>query len=96
MKAVATIEEELKELKPILLKKYKVKRLGYFGSFAAGEQSENSDIDIIVELEKPLGWDFFSLKEYLESKLNRDVDLVTHGALKEQLKDEILDQVKFV
>lgn len=96
MNAVATIEEELKNLKPILQEKYSVIRLGYFGSFASGTQSEKSDIDILVELEKPLGWDFFSLKEYLESRLNRSVDLVTQNTLKEQLKDEILRQTKFV
>ena len=96
MKAVTTIEDELKELKPFLQEKYSVKRLGYFGSFATGNQTDSSDVDILVELENPLGWDFFSLKEFLESRLNRNVDLVTKNALKEQLKDDILRQTKFV
>lgn len=53
-------------------------------------------MDILVELKEPLGWDFFELKEFLEAKLNRSVDLVTRNALKKQLRDRILSQTVFV
>lgn len=96
MKTSSDIEKQLQELKPELLEKYKVKEIGLFGSYAQGEQSDTSDIDILVELQEPLGWAFFELKEFLESRLNRPVDLVTRNALKKQLKDSILSQTKFI
>ena len=89
-------EERLRELKPVLRRRFKVKEIGVFGSYARGEQTQASDIDILVDLQNPLGWDFFSLKEFLEKELNHSVDLVTRNALKKQLKDEILSQTKFV
>jgi len=87
---------KLKELKPILNKEYAVKEIGLFGSFADGLYDENSDIDIIVELEKPIGWGFFSLEIYLEKIFGRKVDLVTKNALKEQIKDSIIKQINYV
>ncbi len=87
---------KLKELKPILYRDYAVKKIGLFGSFSDDSFSENSDIDILVELEKPIGWKFFSLELYLEKVFNRKIDLVTKNALKEQIKDIILEQVKYV
>jgi predicted nucleotidyltransferase len=87
---------KLKELKPILYRDYAVKKIGLFGSFSDDSYSDNSDIDILVELEKPIGWKFFSLELYLEKVFNRKIDLVTKNALKEQIKDIILEQVKYV
>ncbi|MDW7690985.1 nucleotidyltransferase family protein [Flammeovirgaceae bacterium SG7u.111] len=87
---------KLKELKPILNKEFSVKEIGVFGSFSTGLSTEESDIDILVELEKPIGWKFFSLELYLEKIFNKKIDLVTKNALKAQLKERILDEVKFV
>lgn len=84
---------KLKELKPLLNKDYAVKEIGVFGSFSDNSFYEESDIDLLVELEKPIGWKFFSLEIYLESIFNRKIDLVTKNALKEQIKDSILSQV---
>jgi len=53
------LTKRLEDLKPILSKEYKVKEIGYFGSYATGEETELSDIDILVEFEVPLGWKFF-------------------------------------
>jgi uncharacterized protein len=86
----------LKELKPTLHKEYAVKEIGLFGSFSDDTFNEESDIDIIVELERPIGWKFFSLELYLESIFKRKIDLVTKNALKEQIKDSILKQVNYV
>ena len=90
------IQQELIALKPLLSEKFKVKSIGVFGSYASGHQTTESDIDIVVELEEPLGWSFFDLKEFLESKFNRPVDLVTKNALKTQLSEQILSRTKFV
>jgi len=90
------ILNKLKELKPTLYKDYSVKEIGLFGSFSDNSFNENSDIDILIELEKPIGWRFFSLEIYLENIFGRKIDLVTKNALKEQIKDSILKQVNFV
>ena len=96
MSTSAEIESRLTALKPFLQKEYFVKRLGYFGSYAANKQTENSDLDIVVELEKPIGWKFFTMESYLESELNLKVDLTTINGIKEQLRDSILGSVKFI
>jgi len=90
------IENKLKELKPILSKEYHVERIGYFGSYSRNEQNKNSDIDILVYFRKPLGWEFFDLQELLEKELGLKVDLVSEKALKKQLRQIILNSVKYV
>jgi len=90
------ILSKLTELKPTLYKDYAVKEIGLFGSFSDESFSEESDIDLLVEFEKPIGWKYFSLEIYLESIFGRKIDLVTKNALKRQIKDRILKQVNFV
>ncbi len=90
------ILSKLNELKPILYKDYAVKEIGLFGSYSDNSFTEESDIDILIELEKPIGWKFFTLELYLEKIFNKKIDLVTKNALKEQIKDKILKQVNFV
>jgi uncharacterized protein len=90
------IIQRLDELKPFLQKEYSVKTIGLFGSFSDNSFSDESDIDILVELEKPIGWKYFSLEIFLEKTFGRKIDLVTKNALKEQIKDRILKQVKYI
>jgi uncharacterized protein len=87
---------KLKELKPALYENYSVMEIGLFGSFSKGNYTDDSDIDLLVELEKPIGWKFFSLEIYLESIFGRKVDLVTKNALREQIKEDILQQIDYV
>ena len=91
-----SILTKLRELKPILYKEFAVKEIGLFGSFSDGSYTEESDIDILIELEKPIGWKYFSLEIYLEKIFNRKIDLVTKNSLRRQIKDSILEQVKYV
>lgn len=90
------IIEKLIELKPVLASEYSVKEIGLFGSYSDNEQNEESDIDILVEFDKPIGWKFFSLEKYLEDIFKRKVDLVSKKALKKQLKERILNQTLFL
>jgi len=92
----AILLSKLMELKPELLKEYAVKEIGLFGSFSDDSFTDDSDIDIIVELERPIGWKFFTLEIYLGKIFGRKIDLVTKGALKEQIKESILEQVQYV
>jgi uncharacterized protein len=96
MNTQVEIEKRLKELKPFLSQEYNVERIGYFGSYSRNEQTIGSDIDILVYFSKPLGWEFFDLQELLEKELKLKVDLVSEKALKEQLRQIILNSVKYV
>jgi len=90
------LENKLRKLKPFLSEKYFVDKLGYFGSFVIGNFREDSDIDILITLRKPIGWEFFDIEMFLEKELGRKIDLVTENALKSQLKNIILNQVIYV
>ena len=96
MNSEEEILEKLRELKPVLREDFSVRRIGLFGSFTDGTSTETSDIDILIEFEKPIGWRFFSLEIFLERIFGRKVDLVTRDAIKEQIKEQILEQVKEV
>ena len=90
------ILDKLRELKPILIRDYSVKEIGLFGSYASDDAHEESDIDLLIELDKPIGWKFFSLEIYLEKVFGRKIDLVTKSALRERLKDDILSSVNYI
>ena len=92
----ADIENKLRQMKPELADKFHVSRIGYFGSFANDKQNENSDLDILVEFSEPIGWEFFTLERFLEQSFGIPIDLVTKNALKERIKDSILNQVNYV
>jgi hypothetical protein len=96
MNSQIEIENKLKKLKPMLHEEYNVERIGYFGSYSRNEQTKGSDIDILVSFRKPLGWEFFDLQELLERELELKVDLVSEKALKEQLRQFILNSVKYI
>jgi hypothetical protein len=83
----STIIRILKSKKPYLREQYGVERLALFGSFARGEAGENSDIDILVSLSKPLGFAFIQMADYLEAKLDRKVDLITETTLELGVSD---------
>ena len=88
--------DKLQRIKPALQRDYAVKSVGLFGSFATGTYTDSSDVDILIEFERPVGWRFFALENYLEKTLNRKIDLVTANALKEQIKPFIISQVQYI
>lgn len=75
-----------------VLKKNKVRKAGIFGSYALGEQKRNSDIDILVEPPKKIGFGFVGIQFELENKLKKKVDLVSYNGLSPYLKNKILNQ----
>lgn len=87
------VKEIINKHSIIITEKFKVGKLWIFGSYARNEQHENSDIDILVEFNESVGIEFFQLKAYLEDLLEIKVDLVTHKALRKELKDRILSEV---
>jgi predicted nucleotidyltransferase len=76
------------------LKSFGVKSLALFGSAVRGEAKPTSDIDILVEFDKPIGlFEFIRLQQRLSDILGRQVDLVTQEALKPQLRKHILEEI---
>lgn len=73
---------ELKRLKAGLAKTYPIASIALFGSFARSEQTPESDIDILVELNGQIGSRFFDLAEELEASLGQKVDLVSKKGIK--------------
>lgn len=73
---------------------YSVRSLALFGSVARDEATAESDIDILVEFETPVGmFEFLDLKEYLEELLGADVDLVTPRALKPHFREQVFREM---
>ena len=87
MKTLQQIRAILTEHKNELRSKYNVRSIGLFGSYARGENTPQSDVDILVELNKPMGWEIVDLQEYLKEILAMKVDLVTKAAV---MRKEIL------
>jgi predicted nucleotidyltransferase len=76
------------------LKGFGVKSLALFGSTVRGEAKPTSDIDILVEFDKPIGlFGFIRLQQRLSEILGRQVDLVTPEGLKPQLRNHILKEI---
>jgi uncharacterized protein len=75
------------------LRRLGVQSLAVFGSVARDEAGPESDVDILVELGRPMGYfGFFDIQAYLQDLFERPVDLVTREGLKRQLKDRILKE----
>ena len=84
------IEKIKKKIVP-LLKKNKVVRAGIFGSYARGEETKDSDIDILVEIDRSL-LDLVGLEMDLKKALKIKVDLLTYGGISPYLRDKILSE----
>lgn len=96
MKNINEIKEILQKNKVDLMMRYNLKSLALFGSFARDEATEKSDIDILVEFDKPIGLDFVLLADELETILGVKVDLVTTNALKPKMFEYIKQDLQYV
>jgi uncharacterized protein len=74
--------EKLRAYKPELQRKYPVSQMGVFGSYARGEATENSDIDIAVELSGPMGLNFVAMANEIEELFGIKVDVVPKRSIK--------------
>lgn len=97
MKTFKEIKETLQKHKEEFKKEYGLKEVGIFGSYVRGEQNEESDIDILIELEKPIGFvKFMRLENAMSRLLGVRVEMVTKKALKPCIGKRILEEVEYV
>ncbi|MBX3265589.1 MAG: nucleotidyltransferase family protein [Acidobacteria bacterium] len=78
------------------IKAFGVKQLGIFGSVARGEETEKSDIDVLVDLERETFDNYMGLLFYLEDLFGKKVDLAIKNSLKPRIRDRILSETVYV
>ena len=97
MKRLEDLKAILSSKKSELRQKYGVKEIGFFGSYVRGEERESSDLDVLVEFERPVDFFLFlELEEELQRILGVKVDLVRRKALKPFVKEHVLKEVVYV
>ncbi len=78
----AEIIKKIKEQYPFLSKQYGVRRIGIFGSVAMDSARPDSDVDIVVEFERPIGLKFMEFVTYMENLFGKKVDVLTKDGIK--------------
>jgi uncharacterized protein len=97
MKTLEEIKQWLVLHKSLLQEQYKVEELGIFGSYVRTEQTEDSDVDVLVKFsETPSLLKFVNLENYLSDNLGVKVDLVHKSGLKPRLGERILAEVVYL
>ncbi len=82
---MSNLDEVIRKIKsqyPYLSSEFGIKRIGIFGSVAKQSEREESDIDLIVEFDRPIGLKFMSFAEYMEKLFGRKVDILTKDGIR--------------
>ena len=96
MKRIEEIKRIINKHRQELEGRFKVKSIAIFGSYVRGEQSPQSDIDILVEFKEPVGFLFIHLADFLEEILGTKVDLLTPEAIKPNRRKYIMEELVYV
>lgn len=89
--------EPLQKLYPKIKQKYRIAKLGIFGSYARNEQREDSDLDLLVTFEETPGlFQYIELENLISDALGIKVDLVMEDALKPGIKERVLNEVVLI
>ena len=97
MKNKETILKILRENIYLLKKKYMVKDIGLFGSYSRDTQTEESDIDLLVNFLEPIDFfELFELEEFLSNLLGAKVEIITPNAIKKIIKPYILRDIIYI
>jgi len=96
MKTKEEIIDLLSQQKHEYAEKFKVRSMAIFGSYARGDQGENSDIDIIVDVDPSIGLEFVTLAESIEGLIGQRVELVSLRALKPRQLEYIQPELIYV
>ena len=96
MKSLTDIKQILLAHKQRLYEKYNLSFIAVFGSYGRGQQNESSDVDILVDFQKPIGIEFIDLAEELEKLLKLKVDLVSKNGVRPQYYKQIEQDLNYV
>jgi uncharacterized protein len=82
---------------PLLQKKYPIAKMGIFGSVVRDDYNpEKSDIDLLVEFNGDIGWEFIDLSDELEKLIGKKVDLISRGGIKPRYWEQIKKDIVYV
>ena len=97
MKSLQYIETELKKHKQELVNNYHIKDIGIFGSYIRHEETENSDVDIIVDFSKPIDlFSFIRMRNYVSEIVGLKADVVTKKGLHPRIAERILKEAQYL
>ena len=97
MRTLDEVKEIIRKHKAQLRRRYKVKKIGVFGSLVRGCVTEDSDVDILVEFYEPISFfKFLELEEFLSEIIGMSVDLVSRKALKPHIGRNILQELVLI
>jgi len=91
-----TVKETLLAHKQRLSIKYGLSKLAVFGSYARNQQTDESDLDILVEFNRPIGLEFIDLADELEQLLGIKIDLVSKKGIKDKYLKSIEKELDYV
>ena len=94
---MTTLESAMEKIRadyPYLMHEYGVEKIGIFGSVARQTDDEDSDIDVVIEFARPIGWRFVGLAEHLEALLDRKVDILTQDGIANISRKNIADNIR--
>lgn len=96
MQTRETILETLRDLKPELTAKYKLRSIALFGSYARGEQTSDSDVDVLVDVDPIIGLGFVDMAEAIEARLGIKTDVVPADGVKPRYRAFIQKDLVYV
>ncbi|MCZ7602377.1 MAG: nucleotidyltransferase family protein [Melioribacteraceae bacterium] len=96
MKKLFEIKNIINNSKPYFAEKYGLKSIAVFGSYARGDETEISDVDLLVEFNRPIGLDFVTFADELELLLEVKVDVVTKNAMNKSMFRQIESDLNYV
>ncbi|MFH1832421.1 MAG: nucleotidyltransferase family protein [bacterium] len=91
-----TILQFLREHKDVLEKNFGVTKIALFGSFARGQETENSDIDLLIDMKEHDFDKRYDLKEFLEEAFGRTVDVGYFDSVRKFIMRQILKEIVYV
>nr|WP_069791522.1 nucleotidyltransferase family protein [Cyanobacterium sp. IPPAS B-1200]OEJ77910.1 nucleotidyltransferase [Cyanobacterium sp. IPPAS B-1200] len=96
---LTNLQAKIREIKKEIEDKYQIEELGLFGSYVRGEETEDSDIDILIKFHSHHNLGLFKyceLQNLLSEKLGKKVDLVMKDSIKTHIGKYILDEVIYL
>jgi len=96
MTDLRSIKNSLSALKPEMQQRFFVNSIGLFGSVVRDDFKVFIDVDIFVDFTRPVGIEFVDLANFIESKLNKKIDLVSRNGVKKKYFEQIESQIVYV